>query len=158
MGETVPFESLDAFLAVPRLTGLVLSPDGAWLVASVQTLSPDGAQYVTSLWAIDPSGGGSRRVTRSVSGESEPAFLPSGDLLFVSKRPDDGTGGAETKDVEETSSLWRLPAAGGEAELVGSRPGGLRRPLVARDTGSVVLTGSTLQGSAETDASRRAAR
>jgi len=158
MSESAQFESLDEFVAIPRLVGLALSPDGSWLVASVQTLSPDAQRYVTSLWAIDPAGGRPRQLTRSSSGETEPAFTPGGDLLFVSKRPEDSTGHADEEGAEETSAIWRLPLAGGEAELVGTRPGGLRRPLVARSAASVVVTGSALQGSAEEDPTRRAAR
>ncbi len=48
-----PFDDLDDYVAIPRMTGLRLSPDGSWLAATVQSLSPDKKKYVTSIWRID---------------------------------------------------------------------------------------------------------
>src|SRR5271154_1402801 len=50
-----PFHDLDDYVAIPRMTGLRLSPDGSWLAATVQSLSPDRKKYVTSIWRIDPA-------------------------------------------------------------------------------------------------------
>src|SRR5918911_5467430 len=113
---------LDAFLASPRVSDLVLSPTGDRLVTSVATLAPDGARFVTSLWEVDPAGERPpRRLTVSAPGESGPAFLPDGDLLFTSRRPDPAV-----KDPDdEVASLWLLPAGGGEAQVVGSTPAGI---------------------------------
>src|SRR5688500_6348011 len=109
------FDDLAAFLALPRLDGLALSPDGSRLVTAIAELSKDRKKYVTALWELYPSGQReARRLTRSVEGESRPAFTSEGDLLFVSKRNDDDP---ETKD-DEVTSLWRLPAGGGEAYKV----------------------------------------
>ena len=44
---TNPFADLADFVAVPRVTGLRLSPDGSWLAATVQTLSADRKKYLT---------------------------------------------------------------------------------------------------------------
>ena len=41
---TTPFHHLNDYLAIPRVGGLRLSPDGTWLAASVQTLSPDNLE------------------------------------------------------------------------------------------------------------------
>jgi dipeptidyl aminopeptidase/acylaminoacyl peptidase len=148
------FDSLDDYLAVPRVAGLVLSPDGSRLVASVQTLDKDRKRYVTALWEIDQSGGPARQLTRSAEGEGAPAFTREGDLLFVSKRP--GAGGEN--DDKEAPALWRLPAGGGEAESVLSRPGGVGAALVARGAGNIVVSAPTLTGAAEGDAAKRDAR
>ena len=53
---TFPFHDLSDYVAIPRVTGLRLSPDGSWLAASVQTLSKDRKKFVTSIWRIDPQG------------------------------------------------------------------------------------------------------
>ena len=53
---TSPFHDLSDYVAIPRVTGLRLSPDGSWLAASVQTLSKDRKKFVTSVWRIDPRG------------------------------------------------------------------------------------------------------
>ena len=92
-----PFDDLDDYVAIPRMTGLRLSPDGSWLAATVQSLSPDKKKYVTSIWRIDAAGGRPARLTRSADGEGSPRFLPDGTLLFVSKRADpDAADGDES--------------------------------------------------------------
>lgn len=48
-----PFHDLDAYVALPRLGGLVLSPDGTRLVSAVSTLDEDATTYVTALWGVD---------------------------------------------------------------------------------------------------------
>lgn len=156
MAAADPFRSMDDYLAVPRVTSLVLSPDGTRLVATVQALGPDGKRYVTSLWQIDPAGGPPRQLTRSGEGESAPAFGPEGDVLFVSKRPDPAAppGGDETK----VAALWRLPVGGGEPEVVARRPGGVASVVVAKDSGRIVALAACLHGDAATDAGRRQRR
>ncbi|HWE56149.1 MAG TPA: S9 family peptidase [Acidimicrobiales bacterium] len=152
-----PFASMDAFLAVPRVGRLVLSPDGSTLVAPVQTLAPDGKKYLSALWRIDPDGGPARRLTWSSPGETAPAFLPDGDLLFVSARPDPAPDPGATED-SDGPGLWRLPAGGGDAQLIATRPGGLGAPLIARDSATVVVTAGVLHGAADDDAKKRADR
>ena len=87
-----PFDDLDQYLALPRLTGLRLAPDGTWLAVSMSALSPDRRTFKPSIWRLDtaPGPGGPRpaiRLTRSAEGEDSPAFLPDGGLLFLSSRP-----------------------------------------------------------------------
>jgi hypothetical protein len=101
------FPDLEAFQAVPRLTGLVLSPDGSRLVTSVASLDAKEQAWVSALWEIDPTGArAARRLTRSGKGEAAPAFTAEGDLLFVSARPDAGS------NEDDKPGLWLLPAAG----------------------------------------------
>ena len=147
---------LQAFQDLPRLAGLAVSPDGARLVTTVATPDPKRTRFRTALWEIDPAGGRpARRLTRG-TGESGPAFLPDGDLLFTSARPDPDE--AEPAD-DAPAALWRLPPAG-EAHVVGSRAGGIGPPVVARAAGTVVVGAKTLPGAVtdEDDAARRAAR
>ena len=90
---TSPFADLDAYVALPRTSSLLLSPDGDRLVTSVATLDAERARYVTALWEVDPGGvRPARRLTRSDKGETAVSFLPDGDLLFTSARPDAGQG------------------------------------------------------------------
>jgi dipeptidyl aminopeptidase/acylaminoacyl peptidase len=151
------FTDLDQFNALPRVDRLVISPDGTRLVCSVQTLSPDRTTFQTSLWDVDPVGGrAARRLTRSAAGESAPAFTPTGDLLFISKRPDE----EKSKDAvaDQVHSLWSLPAAGGEPRQLASAPGALTGVYVASGAGTVVVTGNVLPGVSDSDADRRKAR
>jgi dipeptidyl aminopeptidase/acylaminoacyl peptidase len=147
------FDDFSDFLAVPRVTDLALSPDGAALVATVAGLNKDGNKFVNALWAIDPGGlDAPRRLTRSEKGESGPVFAADGSLLFVSTRDAD--------DDDEPAALWRLPAGAGEARRVLERPGGVASVAVARAAGTVVAASSVLPGSldGETDKTRRKAR
>jgi hypothetical protein len=79
------FSDLTEFVALPRVTSLCLSPDGTWLAAAVQTVGPEPKKFGTSIWRIDTGQARAVRLTRSAEGESVPAFLPDGSLLFVSK-------------------------------------------------------------------------
>jgi dipeptidyl aminopeptidase/acylaminoacyl peptidase len=151
-----PFDHLDAYIALPRVSGLLLSPGGDRLVTAVATLDGERTTYVSALWEVDPAGvRPARRLTRSAKGETPVAFLPDGGLLFTSARPD-----AQTKDDEPPAALWLLPAGGGEARVVASRPGGVEGAVVAADEGTVVLASSTLPGSVggDDDEKRRKAR
>jgi dipeptidyl aminopeptidase/acylaminoacyl peptidase len=153
---STPFHDLAAFTALPRCAGLVLSPDGTRLVTVVSTPDPDGTRYRSALWEIDPTGARpARRLTRGDPGEHDAVFTPAGDLLFLSARPAPGAD-----DDDPPDALWLLPAGGGEATLVGTRPGGLGGPVVARRSGAVVCTSATLPGAvtAADDAARRSAR
>ncbi|GLU49045.1 peptidase S9 [Nocardiopsis ansamitocini] len=135
-------------MALRRVNGLCLSPDGRRLVAPVGELAPDGTSFGTSLWEIDPEGRTApRRITRSAAGESAPAFLPDGSLLFSTRRPDpDAAPG-----TDPTAALWLLPAGGGEAMPVAARPGGIGAVTVARDAGTVLYTAQTLPGATDAD-------
>ncbi len=158
MSESTVFDALDDYVAVPRLTGLVLSPDGSRLVAPVQTLAADKKRYVTALWEIATDGGPPRRLTRSAPGESAPAFLPNGDLLFVSSRPDPAVTDSGPDGDDAASGLWLLPAGGGEAILVVSRPGGVTGVVTATGAMTAVVSAPALAGPADDDAERRKAR
>jgi dipeptidyl aminopeptidase/acylaminoacyl peptidase len=121
------FADLDGFVALPRVAGLWLSPDGRRLVVGSSALDDKKTKFVPSLWEVDPDGErAARRLTRSDQGENGVAFTSDGDLLFV------------RQDTEsESKALWRLPANGGEAELLFSPPGGVRGVVSA--AGTVVL-------------------
>lgn len=152
-----PFHDLQDYVSLPRVTGLTLSPDGSRLVTSVSGLDTDRTRYVTALWDVDPAGARpARRLTRSAQGERTPAFTPNGDLLFASARPDPAQRPKDPTPV----ALWLLPCGGGEARVVGSRPGGIGSPVVATEAGTVVITSMTLPGvvTSEEDEQRRTAR
>ena len=157
-----PFHDLDAYIALARISGLRLSPDGSRLITSVSTLDPTKTRYVTALWEIDPTGARrAHRLTRSAKGESGPDFLPDGSVVFTSERPDTeapDTGGRDDDDAK--AALWALPAGGGEARVVATRPGGLSGVVVAADAGTILIASGTLPGAvtADDDEKRRKVR
>jgi dipeptidyl aminopeptidase/acylaminoacyl peptidase len=151
-----PFSDLDAYLALPRTSGLAVSPDGTRLVTTLATLDEDAVRWVTSLWEVDPTGERQAvRLTRSRKGEASPEFLPDGSLLFTSARPDPDA--KETPD-DAPAALWVLPAGGGEARVAGTRGGGVGGPVVAGQSGTVLVSSATLPGAAAGRTTRRAAR
>jgi dipeptidyl aminopeptidase/acylaminoacyl peptidase len=152
------FDDPQDFVALPRIAGLALSPDGTRLVTTVAAADQERTKLRTALWEVDPTGERpAHRLTRGAAGESAPVFTPSGDLLFTSARPDPD---AEDQPDDAPAALWRLPAAGGEAHVVGARPGGVSGVAVARDAGTVVVTSMVMPGagSAADDEKQRTER
>jgi len=144
--------SLDRFSTIPRVAGLLLSPDGGRLVMPVQTLGPDGTRFVTSLWELPADGSApARRLTFSERGESSPAFLPDGSLVFASARPDPTRTGDDAG-----GHVWLLPAGGGEARPLLAVPAGVDG-LVAAAAAPVVAMKAQLfpgAGDLEVDAEK----
>ncbi|MEI3847829.1 MULTISPECIES: S9 family peptidase [unclassified Microbacterium] len=151
------FASLTDYIALPRVEGIALSPDGATAVLTVAALKKDGTGYERALWAVPATGGGTpRRLTRSAKGEAGAAFTASGDILFVSARPD-----SEGDADDESGQLWLLPAAGGEARPVTRLAGGVDGiAATAEASDVVVLSASLLPGgdTLESEAALRARR
>src|SRR6202042_153897 len=121
-------------LALPRLPGLRLSPDGDWLAVTVSVLAPDGRTFKSSIWRVDTGAAGPARaparLTWSAEGEDSPAFLPDGGMLFLSPRPaPPGPGPEPAADAGDGAgakrALWLLPAPGGGGRRAGALPWGL---------------------------------
>jgi dipeptidyl aminopeptidase/acylaminoacyl peptidase len=159
-GDATPsstFADLAAFVAVPRLAGLAISPDGTRLVTVISELDPKGTRWRGALWQVDPTGGRDAvRLTRSAEAESAPVYSADGDLLFLSRRADPLD---TATDPAPCSTLWCLPRTG-EARPVVSLPGGVSSVVAAHaaDTlllGTAVHPGRTL---GEDDAEQRSHR
>ncbi len=162
MSEPLTF---DRYLALPRLSGLRLAPDGGRLVVSVDRPAPDGKAFRSALWQVDPAGvAPARRITRSSVGESHGAFVADGSLLFTSARPDpdarpDGPKG-DRQDDRKIAALWQLPADGGEARLLVAPDNGADGLAAARSA-PVFAFGAALHpaaGDLEADAAIEKAR
>ncbi len=148
MTET-PFGDLDAFFALPRVSGLAVSPDGSRVVTMVSELNEKRTEYVTAVWELDPEGRRpARRLTRGAKGESSPAFTSDGDVLFVAVRPTED-------DDKPPAALWRLPAAGGEAVEILSPPGGVEVVKAARGVSRAVVRAPLLPSAGSVDDDRR---
>ena len=146
---------LDAYLDLPRVTGLAASPDGSRVALVVAQLDEKKSKFVSALWETDPAGERpARRIAFSERGESAPAFAADGSLLFLSSRGS-GEGGEDPP-----TSVWRLPAEGGEASEVAKFPGAVAGILPARAAATTVVTAQTLSGAsgAESDEKLRKLR
>jgi dipeptidyl aminopeptidase/acylaminoacyl peptidase len=141
-----PFLDLDAYVRLPRVSGLWLSPDGRRIVVGVATPDRENSRYRTALWEVDPDGERpARRLTRSGKGESAAAFTPAGDLLFTSGRPE-----PDGEDEEPRAALWLQPAGGGDARVIANPPGGVSGVVVSA-SGTVVARSALLPSSARAD-------
>jgi dipeptidyl aminopeptidase/acylaminoacyl peptidase len=149
---STPFHDLDSYLALPRVSGLVVSPDGRRAVTTVAELNEQRNEFVSALWELDPAGEQpAHRLTRGAKGESAPSFTASGDLLFVATRPSTGA-----KDGDEpTKSLWRLPATGGEAHEVLTLAGGIDGVHAARAADVTLVTSALLPSATDTEDDKR---
>jgi len=152
------FHDLDDYVRIPAITSLVLSPDGSWLAASVQSPGPERKKLISSVWRIDTGTAPPVRLTRSAEGESGPRFLPDGSLLFVSKRPEP-TAKASSDGAGDKPALWLLPP-GGEARRMTAPPGGAGPVVTARSAAAFLLAAPAFTGTDgfEPDAARRKAR
>lgn len=143
MSTSTEFDDLHDYTAMPRVSGLVLSPDGSQLVVAVATPDAKNTKYVTAQWRLDPQGRRpAHRLTRGATGESSATFTSDGDLLFTAARPDPQDPAPEGEPVP----LWCLPAAGGEASVVAQRRGGFGAVRAARTSPTVVVGASVLPG------------
>jgi dipeptidyl aminopeptidase/acylaminoacyl peptidase len=147
------FDNLNDYLALPRISGLAVSADGSRVVTMVAELNEKRTEYISAIWELDPAGlAPARRLTRGANGESSPAFSVEGDLLFVSSRR---TAEATGDTAKPPASLWRLPAAGGEAVEVLSTPGGVSKVQAARSADVAVFGTSLLASARDIDDERR---
>ncbi len=146
---STPFADLDDYIALPRVSGLAVSADGSRVVTTVSELNDKRTEYVTAVWEIDPAGQRpARHLTRGAKGESSPAFTADGDVLFVAVRPTDD-------DDKPPASVWRLPAAGGEAVEVLALPGGVEAIYPARESVTTVVRAPMLPSTQKIDDERR---
>lgn len=140
-----PFDELDDYIALARVSGLVLSPDGSLLICARAVLDDKSAEYVSSLWEIDPEGRRpARRLTWGSTSESGAAFAFDGDVLFTATRAVPG-------ENDPQPALWRLPAAGGEAQLLISRPGGVSSVSAAKAAPTFVAQTSVMASAISLD-------
>ena len=142
---TSPYTDLNDYIALSRLDGIALSPDGQRAILTVATLNREGTAYERALWSVPADGSGRPvRLTRSAKGESGVGFTGSGDILFVSARPD----AAAEKDPE-APQLWLLPAAGGEARAVTRLAGGVSAIAATATRSDVIVLAADLLASSE---------
>jgi dipeptidyl aminopeptidase/acylaminoacyl peptidase len=139
----------EALFLMKRVGAPAVSPDGRWVVFSVNEPAYDEKKEVSDLW-IAPADGTAppRRLTSSKGGESAAAWSPDGrKVAFSAKREDDEVAQVYVIDV----------AGGGEARRITSSPLAARAPVWSPDGRSIAFQGSAYPGAADADANRKIA-
>ena len=135
-----PITHEDVWL-MKRVSGLAVSPDGKWAVVSVAEPSYDDAKAVSDLWIVPADGSHpARRLTATNGGESNTVFSPESARIAFSAR----------REGDETSQIYVLPLAGGEAARVTSLSTGASTPQWRPD-GKAILFQSLVYPKAATD-------
>mgnify|MGYP003292843563 CR=1 FL=1 len=89
------FHDLDDYLALPRVSGLAVSPDGSRLVTTVSALNDKRTEFVTAIWELDPAG---QRPARRVGSDPGPGSGPSRNRDDSGDRVSKGSGSQSRLD------------------------------------------------------------
>lgn len=92
-----------------RVSDPQVSPDGRRVAYTLRTTDLEANKGVRSLWTLDTDSLKTRRLTSGEGNSEAPRWAVNGDLYFLSTR-------------SGSSQVWRLGAAGGEAEPVTKLP------------------------------------
>ncbi len=95
--------SADDLYNLQAITSCEISPDGKFVVYSVQFVDKEKQKKFANLWLVPSDGGKPRRLTVGDQVDSQPHWSPSGDkVAFISNRKD-----------EKQPQIYILPMAGG---------------------------------------------
>ena len=123
--------TIEDFYRVRVPSGLELSPDGAWLVYSLETTDLPRGKSNADLYRLASDGSGERRLTWTGEySESNPVFSPDGArLAFVAKRGE-----------SEHAQVWVMDFRGGEARAVSDVSTGVSDLLWSPDGRHIAFT------------------
>ena len=124
---THPF-SVHDMLAMERLSGWQVSPDGKLVLFERRTTDVAANKGRFDVWLVGADGTGLRRLTAHEANDTSPRWLPDGrSFVFLSTR-----GGS--------SQVWRMSLEGGEATPLTSFPLDVDSLLVFPDGKRLLLT------------------
>ena len=131
--QTLTHEVLWSF---QRVGAPVPSPDGKWIVFSVNEVNYDPTADVNDLWIVAGDGKSApRRLTANKSGESGPSWsADSTRLAFAAKRDDDQVAQIYVLDV----------ALGGEAQRITNAPTAASAPKWSPDGRTILFQAGTV--------------
>ena len=143
--QTLTHEVLWSF---QRVGAPVPSPDGKWVVFSVNDVNYDPTKEVNDLWIVAADGKSEpRRLTSNKSGESGPAWsADSTRLAFAAKRDDDEVGQIYVLDV----------VRGGEAQRITNAPTAASAPKWNPDGTRIVFQAALWSGAVDEVSNRKA--
>jgi dipeptidyl aminopeptidase/acylaminoacyl peptidase len=143
--QTLTHETLWSF---QRVGVPVPSPDGKWVVFSVNEVNYDASKDVSDLWIAPGDGSAAaRRLTSNKGSEGGPAWTAdSARIAFAAKRDDD-----------EVAQIYVLDVArGGEAQRITSAPTAASAPKWSPDGKRVVYQAALWHGATDEDTNRKA--
>jgi dipeptidyl aminopeptidase/acylaminoacyl peptidase len=140
-----------------------LSPDGRWVVMTVQTVAPGYDGYRSALWLVptDPDrDGGPSQLTLGAKHDSHPRFAPDGrTLAFLSDRrlavEEEPKRPKETREDAMQVHLLPLDGLGGEARRLTDLPRGVESFEWSPDGSRLVVVSASTDAAFEVDARRR---
>ena len=118
-----------ALWEMKRLGSPQVSPDGRFVVYTVQEWSITKNRSTTNLWLADVATGATRRLTTAEASDGSPRWDPQGRrIAFTSRRGDD-----------ENAALYVISVDGGEAQKLVELPLGVREPRWLPDGRGVLV-------------------
>ena len=120
--------SFEDMFTAGRLSSPAVSPDGQWVVFAVRTPDIPSNSFHSDLVAVPLKGGALRKLTDGKGNSSNPRFMSSGLLTFVSTRDGD-------------PQVYALDLRGpGEIKTVTAVPGGVNNFIWAGDGQNLAFT------------------
>ena len=111
--------SFEDMFAAGRISSPAVSPDGKWVVFAVKTPDIAANTYQTHLFAADLQGSGLKKLTEGKGNHSNPRFMRSGLLTFVSTR--DGDPQIFSLDLKDPGTVKAVTAIdGGVSDFIWS--------------------------------------
>jgi acylaminoacyl-peptidase len=138
-----------------------LSPDGALVAFTVQTVAPSRDDYRHAIWLVPADGSAPpRQITLGAKHDRRPRFSPDGrQLAFLSDRrlivDDDPKAGADPQPREDAVQVHVLPLDGGEARRVTDLPRGAEGFEWSPDGARLLVTSISVGATRDDDARRR---
>jgi len=131
--ETHPF-SVHDMLAMDRVFGNQVSPDGKWVVFGVRETDLKANRGRTDLWIMRSDGRELKRLTTHPAGDFSPLWAPdSNTVWFLSTR-------------SGSSQVWRIKRDGGEAVQVTHQPLDVGNLVLSRDGSKIAFTMQVFPG------------
>ncbi|MCI4591688.1 S9 family peptidase [Sphingobium sp. BYY-5] len=130
-----------------RVGAPLISPDGKWVVYSLNEPSYEKDAAVSDLWIVPADGSTApRRLTATKAAESDPAWAPdSRRLAFSTKREGD-----------EVAQIYVLDLAGGDARRVTDVPTGAANPQWRPDGQAILFESQVYPGALDAAANKKA--
>ena len=138
-----------------------LSPDGAFVAFTVQSVAPTFDGYRHAIWLAPTDGSrDARQVTLGAKHDTHPRFSPDGSTLaFLSDRrtivEEEPKHGKNAKDREDGTQVHLLPDNGGEARRLTDLPRGVDSFAWSPDGKQLAVLSSSRGATAKEDARLR---